>query len=95
MQQMEQVRAKVLLEGRVQGVGLRYHTQEKALELGLTGMVRNLTDGRVEVICEGPSEQIEALLTWFQVGPPQARIDTIALRYEEPEGRFSTFNVRT
>ena len=92
---MEQVRAKVLLDGRVQGVGLRYHTQEQALSLGLTGFVRNLTDGRVEVVFEGPADQVDALLTWFQGDHHQARIDTIALRYEEPEGRFSTFNVRT
>lgn len=95
MRQMEQVKAKVLLEGRVQGVGMRYYTQRKALELGLTGFVRNLTDGRVEVVFEGPADQVEALLTWFQDGSPQARVDTIALRYEEPEGRFSTFNVRS
>lgn len=95
MKQMEQVRAKVLLDGRVQGVGMRYHTQQKALDLGLTGFVRNLTDGRVEIICEGPAERVEELLTWFQVGSPQARVDTIALRYEEPEGRFNTFSVRT
>jgi len=96
MEQVEKVRAKVLLDGRVQGVGLRYQTQQKGLELGLTGLVRNLTDGRVEVICEGPAEQVEALLTWFQDdAPSQARVDTIALRYEDPEGRFSTFSVRT
>jgi len=91
----EYIRAKVLLDGRVQGVGLRYYTQEKALELGLTGFVRNLTDGRVEVVFEGPPDKVESLLAWFQVGSPQARVDTIALRYEEPEGRFSTFSVRT
>ena len=96
MTHVEKVRAKVLLDGRVQGVGIRYHTQQKALELGLTGMVRNLTDGRVEVICEGPSDQVELLLTWFQDdAPSQARVDTIALRYEDPEGQFGTFSVRT
>ena len=92
---MEQVRAKVLLDGRVQGVGLRYYTQEKATGLGLTGFVRNLTDGRVEVVFEGPTAQVEALLTWFQAGlAPWARVDTIALRYEYPEGRFDDFSVK-
>ena len=89
-----QVRAKVLLDGRVQNVGLRYHTQEKATELNLTGFVRNLTDGRVEVVFEGPANKVEELLDWFQEGALQARIDTIALRYEEPEGRFSNFSVK-
>jgi acylphosphatase len=94
MKQMEQVRAKVLLDGRVQGVGLRYYTQQKATELGLTGFIRNLTDGRVEVVFEGPADKVEELLTWFQTGSPQARVDTIALRYEQPEGRFKSFIVR-
>ncbi len=94
MQQMEQVRAKVLLEGRVQGVGMRYYTQQRALELGLTGFVRHITEGRIEVVFEGPSEQVETLLTWFQDGSPQAQVDTIALRYEEPEGQYSTFHVK-
>ena len=90
----DQVRAKVLLDGRVQNVGLRYHTQEEATKLGLTGFVRNLTDGRVEVIFEGPADKVEGLLDWFQEGSLQARIDTIALRYEEPEGRFPDFSVK-
>ena len=91
---VEQVRLKVLLDGRVQGVGLRYRTQDKAQTLNLVGFVRNLTDGRVEVVCEGATDDVESLLSWFQEGPPQARIDTIALRYEEPEGRFSAFDVK-
>ena len=91
----ETIRAKVLLDGTVQGVGLRYYTQEKAIELGLTGFVRNLTDGRVEVITEGPADKIEDLLAWFQTGSPQSKVDTIALRYEDPEGGFSSFSVRT
>ncbi|MEM7031296.1 MAG: acylphosphatase [Chloroflexota bacterium] len=89
-----QVRAKVLLDGRVQNVGLRYHTQEQATGLGLTGFIRNLTDGRVEVVFEGPADKVEELLDWFQEGSLQARIDTIALRYEEPEGRFADFSVK-
>lgn len=95
MQSMEKVRAKVLLDGKVQGVGLRYYTQEKAIELGLHGYVRNITDGRVEVVFEGDAENVEALLAWFQEDQPvpRARVDTIALRYEDPEG-LQGFRVR-
>lgn len=87
-------RLKVLLEGRVQGVSMRFYTQQKASELGLTGYVRNLTDGRVEAVFEGPKPSLDAVLKWCQTGSPNARIDSIAMRYEEAEGRFSGFNVR-
>ncbi len=88
------VRLKVLLEGRVQGVSLRFYTQQQANELGLTGFVRNLTDGRVEAIFEGPEAKVEQMLKWCETGSPNAHIDSIALRYEDPEGRFSSFSVR-
>lgn len=91
---MEKVRAKLLLDGRVQGVSFRYYTQRRAAELGLTGFVRNLSDGRVEAVFEGDKASIEAMLTWCQTGSPSARVDSIAVRYEEADGRFSGFNVR-
>ena len=90
----KQVRIKVILDGRVQGVSLRFYTQKKATELNLTGFVRNLSDGRVEAVFEGAQEEVEAMLKWCEQGSPNARIDSIALRYEEPEGRFVGFNAR-
>jgi acylphosphatase len=91
---VKEVKARVLLDGKVQGVGLRYRTQQKAQELGLTGFVRNLTDGRVEVEFEGVPDKVDDLLNWFQSSDLTDLIDTIAVRYEEAEGRYSDFRVR-
>jgi len=91
---METIRAKVLLDGRVQGVSLRYYMQRQASKLGLTGFVRNLSDGRVEAVMEGSPAAVKAMLKWCETGSPYARVDSIAVRYEEPTGRFSSFEVR-
>lgn len=91
---MDIVRVKVLIDGRVQGVSFRYYAQRRAAELELTGFVRNLSDGRVEVVFEGEKAAAAAMLKWCESGPPSARVDSLAVRYEEPEGRFSGFNVR-
>lgn len=91
---MEIVRVKVLIDGRVQGVSFRYYAQRRAAELELTGFVRNLSDGRVEAVFEGEKAAVAAMLKWCESGPPSARVDSLAVRYEEPEGRFSGFNVR-
>jgi len=90
----DEIRVRVLIEGRVQGVSMRYYTQRKANEVGVSGFVRNLSDGRVEAVFEGASEEVEAMLEWCKTGAPHARVDSIALRYEEPEGQFFGFNVR-
>lgn len=58
----EQVRALVFVRGRVQGVGFRWWTRARALELGLTGHARNLPDGRVEVAAQGPRPAVERLV---------------------------------
>lgn len=88
------VRVKVIIDGRVQGVNFRWYTQRRARELGLTGWIRNLTDGRVEALFEGEETAVEQALEWCKVGPPHAKVDTVAILYEEPEGRFDGFNVR-
>ena len=54
-------RAAIFVRGRVQGVGFRWWTRARALELGLSGFARNLTDGRVEISAQGPPEAIERL----------------------------------
>lgn len=56
------VRALVFVRGRVQGVGFRWWTRARALELGLVGHARNLPDGRVEVNAQGPEEAVNALI---------------------------------
>ncbi len=82
------------ISGRVQGVFYRASTHDKATALGLEGWVRNLPDGRVELVAEGPAEKIEELLEWCKQGPPGARVTNIEVEQEEPTGEFANFSVR-
>ena len=71
---MEKLRVRAVVRGRVQGVGFRASTQDEGERLGLSGWVRNLPDGSVELEAEGPRALLEALLAWCAVGPPGARV---------------------
>ena len=79
--------------GRVQGVGYRISCAHEAKALGLTGSVRNLPDGRVEVIAEGTHDQIAALATWCADGPQFASVRSVDQVAEAPIGE-PTFTVR-
>ncbi|HVZ56206.1 MAG TPA: acylphosphatase [Chitinophagaceae bacterium] len=72
-----EVTYRLLVTGKVQGVFYRQSTREKARELGLTGTVRNLPDGRVEIIATGTQTQLEQLRTWCRQGPPRALVTDI------------------
>lgn len=64
----------LLIEGRVQGVGFRYSTQRQASLLNLCGWVKNTSEGRVELVAQGASEDINAFLAWCQSGPGYAQV---------------------
>jgi acylphosphatase len=66
------------ISGKVQGVGFRVATQRKAKELELNGWVKNLVDGRVEVMVNGSEVQLEAMRVWLKEGPSLARVDDLA-----------------
>ena len=83
---LEQIRARVLISGRVQGVGYRMSTVDLATDLGLRGWVRNLADGRVEAVFEGNRDVVEEMIRWCQQGPPGAVVKNVAVEYEQPEG---------
>ncbi len=87
-------RSHVLVSGRVQGVNFRWYTQRKAQELGLTGWVRNLWDGRVEAVFEGPDEAVRKMVSWCRAGSPLAQVDNIQAEYGAPAGDFSGFHIR-
>jgi acylphosphatase len=72
------------VKGRVQGVGFRWWTRARALELGLAGSATNLEDGRVEVVAEGPDQACRALLALLPTGP--GRVDVVVERWSEPRG---------
>jgi len=63
--------------GRVQGVGFRYYTQKKAMELRISGYVKNRPDGSVYIEAEGKPENIEALIRWCEMGPSWARVSKV------------------
>jgi acylphosphatase len=86
-------RAEVLIIGRVQGVFYRASAQQEAMRLGLVGEVRNLPDGSVEVVAEGPRERIEDLVEWCKRGPPAAVVEHVGVRWSKAQGEFRTFMV--
>jgi len=89
-----EARAHVFYSGRVQGVGFRYTAERLAMELVLNGFVKNLPDGRVELVCEGPKKQIESLLDKIKINPALGQhIRKASCAWENPTGEFSDFRV--
>jgi acylphosphatase len=86
-------RARVLVSGRVQGVGYRYSCRREALGRRLAGWVRNLEDGRVEALFEGPREAVEALIEWCRRGPEGARVTDVVVDWSPPAGETGDFSV--
>ena len=87
-------RIHVFISGRVQGVFFRVNTQNKARELGLTGWVQNLTDGRVEAVFEGEEEKIKEMLGWIKNSPFPAKVKSIEIEEESFKGEFNNFEIR-
>lgn len=68
---------QIFISGRVQGVFFRDSTRIRAAELLLSGSVRNLHDGRVEVLVSGPEASVQKLIKWLKIGPKHAKVTTI------------------
>ncbi len=83
----------MVISGRVQGVFFRYETRRRAEEEQLAGWVRNLPDGRVEAVFEGPDDAVERLVHWCREGPGGADVDDVEVTREDPEG-LDRFEVR-
>jgi acylphosphatase len=79
-------RLTVWVRGRVQGVGFRWWTRARALELGLSGWAANLDDGRVEVVAEGPRQACEQLLAALSSGRAPGRVSGVSHRWAQPLG---------
>ena len=86
-------RVQCTVTGIVQGVGFRYHTRDEAVRLGLRGLVRNLDDGGVEVVAEGPEEALRQLVTWLGHGPRGARVDRVDTGWEAATGQYHDFRI--
>lgn len=91
---MEEVRAHLLISGRVQGVFYRAFTRDLAHKLGLNGWVKNLYDGRVEAVFEGKRELIEQAIKECYIGPPGARVTNIEVKWEAFIGDLKGFAIR-
>lgn len=87
------LRAHVFISGRVHGVSFRWFTQRKAQELGLTGWVRNLWDGRVEAVFEGEAGAVRQAVAWCHTGEPPARVTDVDVTYAPFTSEFRTFRV--
>ena len=74
------------MSGHVQGVFFRDQAVREAQRLGVNGTVRNVDDGRVELVVEGEPDAVAELLAWAEEGPPQARVDRLDVVDEEPTG---------
>ncbi len=86
-------RVDLLVSGRVQGVFYRHSTLAEAQRLGLVGTVRNLPDGGVEVIAEGPRDRLDELVAWCHRGPPMAQVAEVIVKRGPARGEFHTFQV--
>lgn len=84
-------RVRVFADGRVQGVAYRHFAGKCAAALEITGWVRNLPDGRVEVLAEGRGENIELFLDKLREGPRLARVDSLDVTREAATGEFPDF----
>ncbi|HEY81849.1 MAG TPA: acylphosphatase [Dehalococcoidia bacterium] len=80
--------------GRVQGVFFRAFVAEHARKLGLAGYVRNLPWGGLEVVAEGERKQLEKLVSYLKVGPPDARVERVETRWSEYRGDYAGFRIR-
>ena len=88
------VRAHVFVNGRVQGIFFRQETKHEADRRGVSGRVRNLSDGRVEAVFEGEEEAVKALIEFCKRGPPMARVTNVDLAWENYKGEFDGFRIK-
>ena len=87
-------RIHIFVTGRVQGVFFRQSTKVIAIKNNVNGWVRNLDDGRVEIVVEGEESNINDLVDWCKTGPANSRVDEFELLEEEATGEFENFEVR-
>lgn len=88
------VRAHIIVEGMVQGVGFRWFTARAAQGLGLAGFVRNLGNGSVEVEAEGERGIVEELIAELKVGPRAADVQDLHITWQEPRREKAYFEIR-
>lgn len=85
---------RLVVHGRVQGVGFRYAMVEAAERLGVSGWVRNAHDGSVEALVQGDEPAVEQIVEWGRKGPPGARVTSIDIEAADVRDEFTGFTIR-
>jgi len=91
---MNEKRVHVIIHGRVQGVAFRASCQRQAVDLGVTGWVRNRWDRTVEALFEGPDSAVDAMVRWCHHGPPAADVTSVEVGDAPPAAPCRGFHVR-
>ena len=85
---------RIVVTGRVQGVGFRVFAEAAAAREGIDGWVRNLPDGRVEAVIEGEQDAVDRVESRLRRGPPLARVEHVTVEDHPPSGRATGFSIR-
>lgn len=88
------IQYEIHITGRVQGVGFRYFVLQKAKEFGITGWVKNTTDGGVIVVAQGEESVLDTFIDFLQIGPTRARVDRISKYKMDLLSVFDIFSVK-
>ena len=91
---MSKIRAHVKVEGRVQGVYFRSYTKEVADDNNVTGWVKNMSDGSVEMLLEGEEKDVKSIIDWAYHGPSYAMIINVTTIWDDYRGEFEGFSIR-
>lgn len=84
---------KLTVKGRVQGVGFRWTIHEYASTLGVTGYVKNLYNGDVEILAEGERERVEDLIEYIKKGPRFSKVTDVTIEWKDFAGRYDSFDI--
>lgn len=88
----EQARAHIIVSGLVQGVFYRASTADFARKLSVCGWVKNLNDGKVEIMAEGEKQNLEKFVEWCRKGPPHASVSGVDVNWQKYSGEFNSFS---
>lgn len=88
------MRALIIVQGLVQGVGYRFFAVEMAKQYNIKGYARNLPDGNVEVVAEGDEGMIKDFIKRLKVGPPSARVTGVEIKWDDGDFGFENFDIR-
>ena len=91
---MAEIRVRLIVHGRVQGVYFRAYTEREANRLGVNGWVRNRSDGTVEILAEGEDTKVGEIIAWSRHGPGMARVENVDVSYEKYTGEFTSFSTK-